>query len=225
MRALNIVLSFALILGTCLCAVAQVSGTTTPDSTAATALARPKSPNLQIVSPQAGQRISTDFVNIQYQVTSPAGGANNPPTFQVSLDGADPVETASNTQTLSGLALGAHTVSVQMVDANGLPVSGTRTEVRFVVASPQADPATARTPGGSGEAQSQPGVSVVNVTLNPESAAPTPAVESPQQNAPPQSATQQGDNNLPSTGSALPLLSVIGFGVLVGGIASALKTR
>lgn len=40
-----------------------------------------------------------------------------------------------------------------------------------------------------------------------------------------QNATPQGENNLPSSGSSLPLLSVIGFGVLVGGIASALKTR
>jgi hypothetical protein len=40
-----------------------------------------------------------------------------------------------------------------------------------------------------------------------------------------QNATSQSDNNLPSSSSALPLLSVIGFGVLVGGIASALKTR
>jgi disulfide bond formation protein DsbB len=31
--------------------------------------------------------------------------------------------------------------------------------------------------------------------------------------------------SLPAAGSALPLLSVIGFGVLLGGIASALKTR
>lgn len=30
---------------------------------------------------------------------------------------------------------------------------------------------------------------------------------------------------LPETGTALPLLSVIGFGVLLGGVASALKTR
>jgi hypothetical protein len=30
---------------------------------------------------------------------------------------------------------------------------------------------------------------------------------------------------LPSSAGALPLLSVIGFGVLLGGIASAMKTR
>jgi LPXTG-motif cell wall-anchored protein len=40
-----------------------------------------------------------------------------------------------------------------------------------------------------------------------------------------QNTTSQSENNLPATGSSLPLLSVIGFGVLVGGIASALKTR
>jgi uncharacterized protein (DUF2141 family) len=32
-------------------------------------------------------------------------------------------------------------------------------------------------------------------------------------------------DSLPEAGGALPLLSVIGFGVLLGGIASALKTR
>lgn len=33
------------------------------------------------------------------------------------------------------------------------------------------------------------------------------------------------EDSLPPSGSALPLLSVIGFGALLGGIASALKTR
>ncbi len=33
------------------------------------------------------------------------------------------------------------------------------------------------------------------------------------------------EDNLPPSGSALPLLSVIGFGALLGGIASALRTR
>lgn len=55
------------------------------------------------------------------------------------------------------------------------------------------------------------------------------AVESPPGNSAVANASSntmpQGDNNLPSSGSSLPLLSVIGFGVLVGGIASALKTR
>lgn len=33
------------------------------------------------------------------------------------------------------------------------------------------------------------------------------------------------DSDLPKAGSPLPLISVIGFGILVGGIVSAMKTR
>ncbi|HEU5399861.1 MAG TPA: hypothetical protein VFU86_00815 [Terriglobales bacterium] len=35
----------------------------------------------------------------------------------------------------------------------------------------------------------------------------------------------QDDSNLPPASSPLPLISVIGFGVLVGGVISAMKTR
>jgi hypothetical protein len=45
------------------------------------------------------------------------------------------------------------------------------------------------------------------------------------QNATARNESAQAGSNLPNTSSALPLISVIGFGVLVGGIASALKTR
>lgn len=41
--------------------------------------------------------------------------------------------------------------------------------------------------------------------------------------APPSPAPPAGD--LPSGDSSLPLLSVIGFGILVGGVISALRTR
>jgi hypothetical protein len=53
-----------------------------------------------------------------------------------------------------------------------------------------------------------------------------PNTQSPAQ-ANPRSQTGTGDDDglMPSAGSPLPLLSVIGFGVLVGGIVSALKTR
>jgi hypothetical protein len=40
-----------------------------------------------------------------------------------------------------------------------------------------------------------------------------------------QKAQPKNQQELPDANSALPVLSVIGFGVLVGGIASALKTR
>ncbi len=41
----------------------------------------------------------------------------------------------------------------------------------------------------------------------------------------PQPNSADGNQNLPDARSALPLLSVIGFGALLGGIASALRTR
>ena len=41
----------------------------------------------------------------------------------------------------------------------------------------------------------------------------------------PQDRVSDKDQELPSAAGALPLLSVIGFGVLLGGIASAMKTR
>lgn len=51
----------------------------------------------------------------------------------------------------------------------------------------------------------------------------------PQGDAMPQSDAPQmaaaGEAVLPAVGSPLPLLSMIGFGVLVGGIASAMRTR
>jgi LPXTG-motif cell wall-anchored protein len=50
------------------------------------------------------------------------------------------------------------------------------------------------------------------------------AQSSAQTGSPPETGNAQS-GALPETGSALPLISVIGFGVLVGGIASALKTR
>ncbi len=42
---------------------------------------------------------------------------------------------------------------------------------------------------------------------------------------PQQALTGSDETNLPEAGSALPLLSVIGFGALLGGVASALRTR
>lgn len=59
------------------------------------------------------------------------------------------------------------------------------------------------------------------VIVNPPAGQPT-SLALPQSDAPP---NQAADAALPAASSPLPLLSVIGFGVLVGGIASAMKTR
>lgn len=185
-----IILAIALVFGGAALSAAQVAPPARDTAVA---------PNLQIVSPTDGQKLSVDYVNIQFQVTNPAAAANDMPTFQVSLDGGDPVQTSTMTHTFTGLAPGEHTVRVEMIDANSTPVSGTRTEVHFLV-TPQAS-APAHSPG---EISQQYGGEIRNASAN-------------------RSANPQSD--LPSAGSGLPLLSVIGFGVLVGGIASALKTR
>ena len=204
MTALKYILVIVLALGASTLALAQ----SPPDSERTTAVA----PNLQIVSPKDGQKLSADYVTVQYQVTNPAAAANNMPTFNVSLDGGDPVQTSTMSHTFTGLAPGQHTVVVQMVDANSLPVAGTLTQVHFVVAAPQNAPAGA--PSG---AQTQQTPRVRGVSMEQQAAPAQEVAAAPNANA--------QDANLPSSSSALPLLSVIGFGVLVGGIASALKTR
>lgn len=209
----------ALIVGLSQFAAAQVAGTTPNLSAPRTT---PKAASLQIVSPRNGQKIGVNFVNVRYEVTNPAAAANPMPTFHLQLDSGSPISTNSTEYTFTGLNPGAHTVRVEMVDANGTPVSGTRAQVRFVVASRSKVPGM-QGPSATAEA---PGVPALVATAfdrrSPENAAHNPATAQ-KANAPSQQ--QNGNQGLPSSNSALPLLSVIGFGVLVGGIASALKTR
>lgn len=54
------------------------------------------------------------------------------------------------------------------------------------------------------------------------------AVSTPQAAPPSPQSTKAGDNDdqpLPGSSSSLPVLAVIGFGVLAGGITSAMRTR
>jgi hypothetical protein len=148
--------------------------------------------NLRVLSPKSGQSVSQNFVTVRYELLNPAAAASPTPTFQLQLDAADPVRTASTEYTFTGLAPGQHTVMVELVDANNTPIMGSRRTVQFTVAP-------------------QTGASVV----------PRPA----QQASLAAISYDEQQNSLPATGSALPLLSVIGFGVLLGGIASALRTR
>lgn len=214
--AVRIVLSLTLIVGLSAIVVAQVPGTTPNLAAPGNS---PNAPNLQITSPANGQKIGVNFVNIRYQVTNPAAAVNNLPTFQVQLDGGDPVRTSSTDHTFTGLRPGAHAVIVELVDANGTPVAGTRSEVRFVVA-----PAV-KAPGAGGPVSQRPPI-LMNASWQQSTETPVPNDGSnPAAQSSPEAQNTNQDQNLPSTGSALPILSVIGFGVLVGGIASALKTR
>jgi hypothetical protein len=165
--------------------------------------------NLRILSPRAGAQLAQDFVNVRFELVNPAAAASATPTFQLQLDDTDPVRTASTDYTFTGLAAGQHTVSVELVDANNTPVAGARGVVQFIIAQ--------RKPN----AGAPQGASVTPGHDDHELAQTTPS------GAHLQAVSFQGNRAeaLPNTGSALPLLSVIGFGVLLGGIASALKTR
>lgn len=157
---------------------------------------------LRITSPKAGERLNQNFVNVQFDLSNGGASASGTPNFEVKLDSQDPVRTNSTNYTFSGLTPGAHTVTVQLVDANQTPVAGARSEVQFVVMQPAAP-----TPGGAIALRHRL-PSVISASLR---------VDEPKQPA--------NDEELPSAAGALPLLSVIGFGVLLGGIASAMRTR
>ncbi len=158
-------------------------------------------PALKILAPRNGEKISTSFVDVRYELLTPAV-ASGTPDFRVQLDADDPVRTNDTRHTFADVTPGLHTVSVEVVDANGTPVPGTRTEVQFNVLPSPENPGTG--PPGSAS-NTAPGGPLVNASK-----------QEPQ---------NPGAQHLPNTGSSLPLLSVIGMGVLIGGIASALRTR
>ena len=146
---------------------------------------------LRIVSPQPNEKLAQTFVTVKYVQIAPASAAATP-TYELRLDGQDPVRTPDTTYTYNGLTPGTHDLILQQVDANGTPISGTLTEIKFVVVG---------VPSGDSKALG-PGAALIQPPLP----------------APP-------STDLPAGNSSLPLLSVIGFGILVGGVISALRTR
>jgi len=162
----------------------------------------PASGILRITAPRQGERLRQNFINVQFELTNGGASAAGVPNFQLKLDSQDPVATNSTNYTFTGLTPGPHTITVQLVDANGTPVAGARSEVPFIVLQP------APTPGAAIALHHRP--SMIQAALR---------IEQPRQES------RDNDDQLPSAAGALPLLSVIGFGVLLGGIASAMKTR
>jgi hypothetical protein len=158
--------------------------------------------SVSILKPKAGEKLRDNFLTITYALNNPTASASGTPNFQLRLDAQDPVTTTSTEYSFSGLTPGSHSVTVQLVDANGTPVQGGQATVQFTVLRQ-----TSHLHG--------PQAIAVALRLDPGKDI---RVAPPQQ-------TQQSPENQPHQGSALPLLSVIGFGVLLGGIASAMKTR
>lgn len=148
---------------------------------------------VRIVSPKPGDKLVNNFVEVRYEMTTPIS-ASGTPTFRIRLDGRDPITTTDLSYTFSELTAGPHTVTVELVDANGTPINGSLAQIQFSVVTGQSAPNRLPRPSSQlkNAGQYQP-------------------------------AAWQQQDQLPQTGSALPLLSVIGLGVLIGGLASALK--
>ena len=154
------------------------------------------SAGVRILSPKSGSKLDHNFVQVRYELTNPGATAAGLPNFRLQIDSQDPVVTSTTDYTFSGLSPGNHTVRLQLVDANGTPVGGAQSEVTFAVAQPRSSNGHKVNPNA--------------VLAQASDKEPDPEPEA---------------RSLPAAGGALPLLSVIGFGVLLGGIASAMKTR
>jgi hypothetical protein len=149
----------------------------------------PSAPLLEVLSPLPGAKIDKDSVTVRYRLQPVAPPTDN---FELILDDRDPVHTVETEYTFTGLTPGQHRLIVQAVDANNTPISGTRTDMRFLVVKPSTTPP-----------------------------APTAALSVP----PALYSIAGRDRYAPDAVSPLPLLLIIGAGVLVGGLVSARRTR
>jgi hypothetical protein len=167
----------------------------------------PADSSLRILTPLANQKHTSNAVSVRWQLTNEALSAGVP-NYEVQLDGADPISTSTTEQAFSGLAPGVHTVVIRLVDANGTPIAGGSSQVQFVVAPPEQEaPANPRPQSKADFPKAQ----LVNAAY--------------MQAHQPEQGSTEGDAPLPSSASSLPLLSIVGFGALVGGVVSARKTR
>lgn len=180
--------------------------------------------SVHIVAPKAGEKLSANFVTVRYELLNPGASANTSPTYSLRLDGHDPVTTSDTEYTFSGLMPGQHLVIVEMVDSNGTPINGTRSQVQFVV-NQQVRPTEAipdhtdivRQTEYTGRAR------LVRTVFQQEQSNQEQSGEKEQPAA--AKGKRAAEQQLPHSSTALPLLSLIGLGVLVGGLASAMRTR
>jgi hypothetical protein len=155
--------------------------------------------SIRILSPTVDQKIGTSAVTVRYQMTDAGASAAPSPTYRVQLDSRDPAETLDTSYTFTGLPPGPHVFVVELVDANHVVIGGSRAIVHFKTYTAGANPAPSQTTG----ALAPPAVIKANLPLPDPRAA----------------------EQLPTAGGELPLLSLIGFGVLVGGVVSAMRGR
>jgi hypothetical protein len=153
---------------------------------------------VHIVSPESGQNVEAASVSIRYEVSSTKRTLARPATFRIQMDSQPPVQTNDTTYTFDSLTSGPHDVTVELLDSKNRPITASLAKTSFVCDTPEAN---------SGELVVEP---MLPPTLQKV------AMFLPQAAAP----IDPGDGS-----GEMPLLSVIGLGVLVGGMVSAMKTR
>jgi hypothetical protein len=186
-------------------AVAQNRGSAAagiPEPNAATVSPETQPADVLILAPVAGQTLTSNSVDLRFELVQPA--INGAPNFLVQLDSEDPIRTSSTDYTFPELLPGSHSIRVTLVDANNSPVEGGGATVQFKV--PPVPQAT------------------LNNGLRKQYPHQTIAGAAPAAPIPPE-LRNDGDINLPMAGSPLPVLSLIGFGLLIGGAAQAMRKR
>jgi hypothetical protein len=180
--------------------------------------------DLRILSPKVGQKIGASDISVRYELTNTNADAASSPTYRVQLDGRDPVETLDTSSSFNGLAPGPHSLTIELVDANHTPITGSQAVVHFTTFLPGVNGSNGtgangtnppRTNGTTPDGTASPAKPHTTSSLTP------PPVVKAKMPLPSESAEAQ----LPSAGGELPLLSMVGFGVLVGGVISAMRTR
>jgi hypothetical protein len=158
---------------------------------------------IRILAPIADQTLAGNSVDLRFEVVRPPLGSE--PSFLVQIDDASPIKTSETSYTFSGVQAGIHSVRVTLMDVNNSPAPGGLATVQFNV----------------------PTSSQFAHTDNSRVARhrPTQAISGAAPGAPiPPELRADGDISFPMAGSPLPLLSLIGFGLLIGGATQTMRT-
>ena len=213
---------------------APSQGATTPNTNQA-GVPMAQSSAIKILSPKAGEKVSSSAISVNYELLNDGISAAGSPTYRLQLDSRDPVETTGTDYSFSGLTPGKHVLTVEVVDANHTPIMGSQTQVQFTMANPGAAGAAQQPTPNSQQApqqgqQSQPSQ---QPSQTQQQAQPQQQPQSPRAELVAPSVTKASlplpdsgkGGELPSAAGELPMLSMVGFGVLIGGVISAMRTR
>jgi hypothetical protein len=153
---------------------------------------------VHIVSPASGENLEATSVSVRYQVSPMKRTSTHPTVFRLQVDSQPPVQTAETMHVFESLTPGSHDVTVELLDSRNRPITSSLAKASFVCQPPETNFAELVV-----EPMLPPSLQKVAMFL-PQAAAPI----------------DPGDGS-----GEMPLLSVIGLGVLIGGMVSAMKTR